>query len=125
MNPFLDAAIDDAQRNGVVVCAIYMPSAGHAGHSPWLMNWAQSHLGQIAEESGGEAYMLGFGSPVSFAPYVEDIATHLAHHYGVTEPEAKGGFGDVRFVRKRPMRNCCPPKGSTFPPHISGEMKGI
>jgi len=104
-NPFLDAAIDDAQRNGIVVYAIYMPSAGHAGHSPWLMNWAQSHLGQIAEETGGEAYMLGFDPPVSFAPYLEDVDAHLAHQYRVTvllKPAAKAGFRDVRFTTEVP-----------------------
>jgi hypothetical protein len=100
-NPYLDAAIDDAQRNGIVVYAIYMPGAGHAGHSPWLMNWAQSHLGQIAEETGGEAYMLGFGPPVSFAPYLDDVTGHLAHQYRATvllKKAGKAGFEDVRFA---------------------------
>jgi hypothetical protein len=67
-NPYLDAAIDDAQRNGI---------AGHARHSPWFMNWAQSHLGQIAEETDGEAYMPGFGPPVSFGPYLDDVSAHI------------------------------------------------
>lgn len=105
VNPYLDTAIDNAQRSGVVVYAIYMPSAGHAGHSSWLMNWAQSHLGQIAEETGGEAYMLGFGPPVSFAPYLEDVAAHLAHQYRVTlqlKPKDKAGFRDVRFATEVP-----------------------
>jgi hypothetical protein len=105
MDPFLDAAIDSAQRNGVVVYAIYMPSAGHAGHSPWIMNWAQSHLGQIAEETGGEAYMLGFEPSVSFGPYLDDVTAHLAHQYRVTvllKPAAKAGFQDVRFATEVP-----------------------
>ena len=104
-NPYLDSAIEDAQRNGVVVYAIYMPSAGHAGHSFWRMNWAQSHLGQIAEETGGEAYMLGFGAPISFAPYLENIAERLGHQYRVTvlfKPETRAGFRDVRFVTEVP-----------------------
>jgi hypothetical protein len=104
-NPFLDAAIDDAERKGIVVYPIYMPSAGHAGHSPWLMNWAQSHLGQMAEETGGEAYMLGFGSPVSFAPYLEDVTAHLAHQYRVTvllKTAAKAGFQEIKFATEVP-----------------------
>ena len=65
-NPYLDAAIEHAQRAGIVVYAVYTPGAGHSGHSYWRMNWGQNHLAQIAEETGGEAYMLGFGPPVSY-----------------------------------------------------------
>jgi hypothetical protein len=104
-NPYLDKAIADAQRNGIIVYAIYMPSAGHAGHSLWRMNWAQSHLARIAEETGGEAYMLGFGPPISFAPYLEDIAERLAHQYRVTvlfKAAAKASFRDVRFTTEVP-----------------------
>jgi len=105
MNPYLDAAIEHAQRAGILVYAIYMPAAGHAGHSFFRMNWAQNHLAQLADETGGEAYMLGFGPPVSFAPYLEEIAAHLAHQYRVTflmKPESKAGFRGVRFSTEVP-----------------------
>jgi len=104
-NPYLDSAIEDAQRHGIVVYAIYMLAAGHFGHSFWSMNWAQSHLAQIAEETGGEAYMLGFGPLVSFAPYLDEIGVRLDHQYRVTllmTPEHKGGFRNVRFVTEVP-----------------------
>jgi hypothetical protein len=101
VDPYLDAAIEAAQRNEIIVYAIYMPAAGHAGHSFFRMNWGQNHLAQLAEETGGEAYMLGFGPPVSFAPYLDEITAHLAHQYRVTflmKPENKGGLRDVRFT---------------------------
>ena len=62
-------------------------------------------LGQIAEETGGEAYMLGFGPPISFAPYLEDIAERLAHQYRVTvllKTSTRAGFRDVRFGTEVP-----------------------
>jgi hypothetical protein len=105
INPYLDSAIESAQRNGIIVYAIYMPAAGHSGHSLFRLNWAQSHLAQLSEETGGEAYMLGFGMPVSFAPYLGEIATRLAHQYRVTfqmRPENKGGFQSVRFATEVP-----------------------
>jgi hypothetical protein len=104
-DPYLDAAIEDAQRNGVIVYAIYFPSAGHAGHSPWRVNWGQNHLEQIGEETGGEAYMLGFQAPVSFEPYLADITEHLGRQFRVTvllKPGKKAGFEDVRFVTEVP-----------------------
>jgi len=67
LNPYLEASIEDAQRSGIIVYTIYTPSTGHFGHSFWRMNWGQNHLAQLAEETGGEAYMLGFGPPVSCA----------------------------------------------------------
>lgn len=105
MNPYLDNAIEDAQRHGIIVYAIYTPAAGHAGHSFWRLNWGQNHLAQIAEETGGEAYMLGFGPPVSFAPYLDEITAHLAHQYRVTflmKPENKRGLRNVRFATEVP-----------------------
>ena len=104
-NPYLDAAIEQAQRVGIVVYAIYMPSAGHSGHSVWRMNWGQNHLAQMTEETGGEAYMLGFESPVSFAPYLKEVAEHLAHQYLVTflvKPGEKAGFQTVRLTTEVP-----------------------
>lgn len=108
VDPYLDSAIEHAQRAGIVVYAIYAPAAdhgGHGGHSFWRMNWGQNHLAQIAEETGGEAYMLGFGPPVSFAPYFADIAEHLAHQYVVTfliTPGKKAGFQSVRLTTEVP-----------------------
>jgi len=104
-NPYVDAAIEHAQRAGIIVYAIYTPGAGHGGHSFWQMNWGQNHLAQIAEETGGEAYMLGFGPPVSFAPYLTEVAEHLAHQYLVTfliKPGNKPGFQAVRLTTEVP-----------------------
>ena len=62
-NPYVTKAIDDAQRAGVVVYAIYYAGGGHAGHSFYQVNWAQSYLSQVADDTGGEAYFQGTSSP--------------------------------------------------------------
>jgi hypothetical protein len=105
VDPYLDAAIEHAQRAGIVVYAIYAPAAGHGGHSSWRMNWGQNHIAQIAEETGGESYMLGFGPLVSFAPYLSELAEHLSHQYVVTflvKPGNKAGFQSVRLTTEVP-----------------------
>jgi hypothetical protein len=69
------------------------------------MNWGQNHLAQIAEETGGEFYGLGFGPPVSFAPYLAEISEHLAHQYVVMfliTPGKKAGFESIRFTTEVP-----------------------
>jgi hypothetical protein len=66
---------------------------------------AQGHLAQVAEQTGGEAYMLGFAPPISFAPYLDEIGAHLRQQYRVTflmKPEQKAGFREVRFTTEAP-----------------------
>lgn len=104
-DPYLDAAIEHAQRAGVVVYAIYEPAAGHGGHSIYQLNWGQNHLAKIAEETGGESYMLGYGPLVSFSPYLAEISEHLAHQYVVTflvTPGKKAGLQQVRLTTEVP-----------------------
>jgi len=104
-NPYLDSAIERAQQAGLIVYAIYTPGTGHGGHSLWRMNSGQNHLAQLTEETGGESFMLGFGPPVSFAPYLRDLADHLANQYSVSflaKPVRKPGLVPVRFSTEVP-----------------------
>src|SRR5260370_19370270 len=80
-NPYVDSAIEEAQRAGVIIYSIYTPGVGHYGHSFWRMNWGQNYLSQVSDETGGESYYLGFGAPVSFAPYLDDLSHRLTPQY--------------------------------------------
>jgi hypothetical protein len=106
-NPYLDTAIADAQRAGVIVYGIYTPGEGHTGHSFWRMTWGQNHLAELTDETGGEAYMLGFGAPVSVAHYLADIAGHLTQQYRITllakaSNEDKPGLKPIRLTTEVP-----------------------
>ena len=83
-NPYLDRAIEVAQREGVVVHSIYFGSAGHFGHSLWQINWGQNYLSQLAEETGGEMFWLGTSNPVSLAPYLNDLNQHFRGQHILT-----------------------------------------
>ena len=48
------------------------------------MNWGQNYLSQISDETGGESYYLGFGTPVSFAHYLDDLNHRLTRQYLLT-----------------------------------------
>ena len=105
-DPYLDAAIDDAGKAGVVVSAIYNPGVGHFGHSYWQAYWGQIYLSQMADKTGGEAYYIGFsGAPVSFSPYLEDLTRRLQHQYllaFIPKPEKKAGWHNVRLTTEVP-----------------------
>jgi hypothetical protein len=104
-NPYLENAIDDAQRAGVMIYSLYTPGAGHFGHSSWRIYQGQNCLAKIAEETGGEAYMLGFGPLVSFTPYLTELSNRLEHQYLLTflaKPQAKPGFQSVKLSTEVP-----------------------
>jgi len=105
-DPYLEAAIDDAQRAGIVISAIYTPGAGHFGHSYWRTHWGQLYLSELAERTGGEAYYIGFtGAPVTFTPYLDEEARRLTHQYLLTflaQPPKKSGLQRVKIRTEVP-----------------------
>jgi hypothetical protein len=100
-DPYLSAAIDDLQRAGIEVSAIYSPGAGHLGHSYWQTYWGQLYLAQVADKTGGEAYDIGFaGPPVTFAPYLDDLTQRLTHQYFLAflaKPRKKAGWQQIKL----------------------------
>jgi hypothetical protein len=99
-DPYLDEAIDNAQRAGILVSAVYTPGVGHFGHSYWQAYWGQLYLAELAEKTGGEAYYIGFsGPPVSFTPYLEQFSQRLEHQYFLAflaKPPKKPGLQRVK-----------------------------
>ena len=100
-DPYVDAAIEDSQRAGIVVSAIYAPGGGHFGHSRWLGYWGQIYLSKLTEETGGEGYYIGFTGPApDFSPFLKDAAERLNHQYLLTfnaKPQKKAGMQSVKL----------------------------
>lgn len=98
-NPYVNAGIDSAVKAGVIVYTIYNPSAGHEGHVFWRNTWGQSFLSELSDATGGEAYIIGFGSPVSFQPFLEEIMEAQRHQYVLTflaKAENKSSFQQIK-----------------------------
>jgi hypothetical protein len=99
-DPYVASAIEEAQRAGVLVFAIYTPGVGHYGHSYWRSYWGQLYLSYVADQTGGEGYYIGFtGPPVSFVPYLDDLSHRLSHQYLLTflaKPQKKAGLQQVK-----------------------------
>jgi hypothetical protein len=99
-NPYVNAGIQDAQRAGLTVYTIYSPSVGHAGHSYWRNISGTDFLSQVSDETGGESYYEGFGSPVSFQPFLDQIKAQMQNQYLLTftaRPENKAGLQPVKI----------------------------
>lgn len=105
-DPYVAQAIEQAQRAGVIVFAIYNPGAGHYARSYWRSYWGQMYLSQVADETGGDSYYIGFNSPaVSFVPYLDQMQHRLNNQYLLTfmaKPEKKSGMQRVRLTTELP-----------------------
>jgi hypothetical protein len=91
-NPYLQKAIADAQRTGILVHSIYYAGAGHR------INWGQNYLSELGEATGGKAYWLGSGSPVEIDDWLKDLAERLGNQYLLTleAQDTRGGLEPVR-----------------------------
>ncbi|MGA8144132.1 MAG: hypothetical protein WB987_09620 [Candidatus Acidiferrales bacterium] len=104
-NSYVDTTIEQAQRAGIIIHAIYATGVGHYGHTFWRFNWGQNYLSEMASETGGEAYFQGFETPVSFAPYLEDLTRRVTHQYlltFLTKPEKKPSLQSVKLWTEVP-----------------------
>ena len=117
-NPYLDAAVENAQRAGIVVFTIAtgnesvrlaeneppiippgkntLPNIGPRG--PAL---GKFYLGQIAEGTGGKSYYYKSSAPVSFAPYLEDLTQRLASQYLVRFLATSGKKPGLQSIKVR------------------------
>ena len=98
-SPDLDPTIERAQKQNTNIWSVYSPDAGHRSRGFFRTTRAQANLSQLSEETGAEAYYLGTSAPVTFKPYLDEIAAHLNNQYLLTFRANGGKKG--RFERPR------------------------
>ena len=81
----LERSIKEAQRRSVAVYSFYAPTvAAASGASQLLVGNAQGSLERLSKETGGRAFFQGTSAPVSFEPFLHDLATSLTRQFAVT-----------------------------------------
>ncbi len=87
-DPYVQAAITDSIRAGMVVFSIYWTDAGRADLTQAANNAGQSLLVEMTEATGGKSFWQGMGNPVSFDPYFDELTRRLHNQYelGFTAP---------------------------------------
>ena len=103
-NPYLDATMRDAIRNHVVVYAIYFHNAGFADRTGAGINSGQNYLTQMCETLGGYFFYQGFGNPVDFTPYLNQINRKLGNQYElrVTPPSGAKNIVNLKVQVSAP-----------------------
>jgi hypothetical protein len=80
-NPYVQQAISDAQRQGVIVYAIYVRDVGTNGLAGAEANNGQNYLVQLTTATGGKTYYNGTFSSPDFRPYFDDLKKQLDSQY--------------------------------------------
>ncbi len=83
-DPYVDQAVHDTLKDGVMVYSIYIRDAGLYDRGGWVTNFAQSRLNQVSDETGGHAYFQAFSDPVTISPFLKDFENRLDNQYKVT-----------------------------------------
>jgi hypothetical protein len=78
---YVNSAIDDSARAGLVVYAIYWPSQGSTDRYGFNSFDGQNLLSQVTQATGGKGYWTGTGQPVSLSPFFDDITWRLKNQY--------------------------------------------
>lgn len=99
ITPDLDPTVEAAQKNNINIWTLYAPDAGHVGRSFFRISNAQSELSRLSDETGAESYFLGFGEPVTFKSYFDEISNHLNNQYLLTFEGSGGKKGKFERVR--------------------------
>ncbi len=80
-DPYVQAAINDSARAGLVVYSIYWLNQGLADSTMYANNAGQSLLTELTEATGGKNFWMGIGNPVSFQPFLEELTRRLENQY--------------------------------------------
>jgi len=81
-DPYVQSAIRDSLKAGLVVYSIYWSSAG-VPSGMYGSTTGQSLLLLVSQATGGEAYWQGFSNPVSFHPYFEQMKQAFGEQYNL------------------------------------------
>src|ERR1700687_5493504 len=71
-DPYVDTAVNDSVRAGLIVYSIYWKDMGRANNTWYENNAGQNLLLMVTQATGGNSYWEGVGNPVSLQPYFQD-----------------------------------------------------
>jgi hypothetical protein len=100
-DPYVQAAIEDSVRSGLVVYSFYWKNQGRMDRSAYESNAGQSLLAEVSQATGGNSYWEGSGNPVSFDPFFKDLRQRFQSQYRIVFSSGLKGKPQVeRFSLK-------------------------
>ncbi|HEX8492614.1 MAG TPA: hypothetical protein VF658_07225 [Pyrinomonadaceae bacterium] len=94
----LERAVRQAQRLGVAIYSFYAPTVTATARSNQLLaSSGQGSLEVLSDETGGRAFFQGTGAPVSFDPFLNDLAISFTRQIALTYLSTHGKKGYHRI----------------------------
>ncbi len=100
-DPYVAAAITDAQRAGLLVYSIYFRVTGGQGGSLGRL-FGQSYLQRVSDQTGGQTFLGAMITPVSFDPYLAQFKIILDNQYMATIAAQGSGLQPVKVKSNLP-----------------------
>ena len=97
-DPYVQAAIEDSVRSGLVVYSFYWMNRGRIDQSAYENNAGQSLLSEVTEATGGNSYWEGTGNPVSFDPFFKDLRQRFQNQYKLSFSSSLKGKPQVEHM---------------------------
>jgi hypothetical protein len=100
-SPDVMLTIEKAQKAGIMIHTLYARGGGREGRNLFRVNYGQSNLAQMADETGGESFFQGLDTPIAFTPFLEqlDMVLHNQYFLTFTTPRSMKKKGELRSFR--------------------------
>jgi hypothetical protein len=82
-DPYVQAAMTDTVRAGIIVYSIYWKNVGRADNTLYGNDTGQNLMDEVTQATGGRSFWQGLGNPVSFQPYLEELNRCLNNQYEI------------------------------------------
>lgn len=80
-DPYVQAAITDSVRAGIVVYSIFWSSQDRLSNLGWARDAGQNLLQQLTAATGGTNFWQIASNPISFEPYFRSLRQRVANQY--------------------------------------------
>jgi hypothetical protein len=103
ISPDVDSTIINGQRAGIMIHTLFATGVGRATRNSFRLNLGQSNLAKIADATGGEAFFQGLFTPVSYAPFLQQLDMVLKNQYWLSWATERGKKpkGELRGFKVR------------------------
>lgn len=98
-DPYVQAAMTDATKAGLVVYSIYWRDQGRASGTEYENNAGQNLLQEVTAATGGKSFWQGQGNPVSFEPYLTELGKRLENQYELSFSIPYNGKAQVETMK--------------------------
>ncbi|MGB2888511.1 MAG: hypothetical protein WBC04_12520 [Candidatus Acidiferrales bacterium] len=100
-SPDVQSTVEQAQKAGIMIHTIYATGVGRFSRNLFRLNYGQSNLAQIADETGGEAFFQGTYTPIDYMPYLKNLQMVLNNQYLLTFLAKPGKKAELKKFRVR------------------------